>query len=319
MNRISMKKGWLMLAMGLILVQMVACMPLNEQSKENKSSSVEVDQDVSNHDVDQVSMEEESKKFKKSQWKTFPTVEQATFVRMVDGDTMIVKLEGSQREERLRLLMIDTPECVHEDPEKNGRFGEMASEFAKALMEERIGKNGTVYLVKDVSDRDQYGRLLRYVFLKEPKKDDVLTWLEDSLNAIMLYEGYANVVTFPPDVSQKDFFLALSKDARKEDRGLYALTDVTNLKKAQALDKASDHGEDQGKKTEEGDVGDEVTTMDGDELAFVKAEGRIIGNKKSKYYHLPDGEGYKKVKAKNAVYFDTEEEAIKAGYRKGGK
>ena len=43
--------------------------------------------------------------------------------------------------------------------------------------------------------------------------------------------------------------------------------------------------------------------------------GRIIGNKKSKIYHLPGQAGYE-VKEENQVYFDSEEEAIRAGYRK---
>lgn len=54
----------------------------------------------------------------------------------------------------------------------------------------------------------------------------------------------------------------------------------------------------------------------GDLLAYLKADGRIIANVNSKIYHLPSGAAYKKVSLKNAIFFDTEEEAIKAGYRK---
>lgn len=57
----------------------------------------------------------------------------------------------------------------------------------------------------------------------------------------------------------------------------------------------------------------------GDLLAYLKADGRIIGNIKSKIYHVPSGVAYNKVSLKNAVFFDTEEEAIKAGYRKAKK
>ncbi len=44
--------------------------------------------------------------------------------------------------------------------------------------------------------------------------------------------------------------------------------------------------------------------------------GKIIGNLKSNIYHLPSQANYEKVKEENRVYFDSEEEAIRAGYRK---
>jgi beta-lactamase superfamily II metal-dependent hydrolase/methylphosphotriester-DNA--protein-cysteine methyltransferase len=46
--------------------------------------------------------------------------------------------------------------------------------------------------------------------------------------------------------------------------------------------------------------------------------GKIIGNKNSKKYHLPGCPSYDSVTEKNRVYFNTEEEAIKAGYTKAG-
>lgn len=47
-----------------------------------------------------------------------------------------------------------------------------------------------------------------------------------------------------------------------------------------------------------------------------KNVGKIIGNLKSKIYHLPGQANYEKGKEENWVYFDSEEEAIRAGYRK---
>lgn len=47
-----------------------------------------------------------------------------------------------------------------------------------------------------------------------------------------------------------------------------------------------------------------------------ETQGQIIGNKNSRIYHLPGGGSYNKVSAENRVYFATEEEAQKAGYRK---
>ena len=47
-----------------------------------------------------------------------------------------------------------------------------------------------------------------------------------------------------------------------------------------------------------------------------EVSGKIIGNKGSKIYHLPGQASYGQIKRQNRVYFDTEEEAVKAGYRK---
>jgi micrococcal nuclease len=47
-----------------------------------------------------------------------------------------------------------------------------------------------------------------------------------------------------------------------------------------------------------------------------EVSGKIIGNKRSKIYHLPGQASYGRIKGENRVYFDTEDEALKAGYRK---
>jgi len=44
--------------------------------------------------------------------------------------------------------------------------------------------------------------------------------------------------------------------------------------------------------------------------------GTVIGNIGSRIYHLPGQDGYDRVREKNRIYFPTEEEALKAGYRK---
>jgi len=101
-------------------------------------------------------------------------------VRVVDGDTIIVDLNGA--EERVRLIGIDTPESVHPDKEKNVEYGQIASAFTKDMLE---GKQ--VHLEFDVQERDQYGRLLAYVYLNG-----------EMFNKILLEQGHATVVTYPP-------------------------------------------------------------------------------------------------------------------------
>jgi len=56
----------------------------------------------------------------------------------------------------------------------------------------------TVLMEKDVSEVDQYGRLLRYV------------WVDDMMvNAELIRLGYAQAVTYPPDVKYHEYFLQL--------------------------------------------------------------------------------------------------------------
>lgn len=110
---------------------------------------------------------------------------------MVDGDTIKVEIEGTTY--RVRYIGIDCPETVH--PQKPvGWMGPEACEANRRLVE-----GETVYLEKDVSETDQYGRLLRYVFLA----DGTL------VNAELVRQGYAQSATYPPDVRYQDLFLEI--------------------------------------------------------------------------------------------------------------
>jgi micrococcal nuclease len=130
------------------------------------------------------------------------TAESGRVVRIVDGDTIIVELGG--RQERVRYIGVDTPETVAPDrpPEC---FGKEASAANARLVE-----GERVRLERDVSDRDQFGRLLRYVYV------------EDRLiNAELIRDGYATAVTFPPDVSEASRLRDLEREARSARRGLW--------------------------------------------------------------------------------------------------
>jgi len=130
-------------------------------------------------------------------------------VNVVDGDTIDVIVNGT--EHRVRYIGIDTPETVHptrgEEP-----YGREASARNRELV---LGK--TVRLEKDVSETDQYGRLLRYV------------WLDDDtmVNEVLVAEGYAQVSTYPPDVKYADDFLELQRTARAQGLGLWGLIPAT--------------------------------------------------------------------------------------------
>lgn len=133
---------------------------------------------------------------------TVPGLVEAQVIRVVDGDTINVLIDGD--EYRLRYIGIDTPELNH--PTRGLEpFGPEATEANRELVE---GK--TVHLEKDVSETDRFGRLLRYVYV-----GDLM------VNEELLRQGMARVATFPPDVKYVDRFLEIQREAQEASRGLW--------------------------------------------------------------------------------------------------
>jgi micrococcal nuclease len=123
---------------------------------------------------------------------------------VIDGDTIEVEFEDGTPA-TVRYIGIDTPETV-----APGRpvdcFGREASDRNKELVEGKL-----VYLERDVSQTDRFGRLLRYVYLEDG------TFVND----LLVWDGYARVATFPPDVRHTDRFLASERSAREAGVGLW--------------------------------------------------------------------------------------------------
>lgn len=123
-------------------------------------------------------------------------VESAHLVRVIDGDTIDVALGGQTR--RVRYIGIDAPE-------RNQPFYAESAAANRSLV---AGK--TLWLVRDVSETDRYGRLLRYVIAGEI-----------FVNLALVREGYAQTMTVPPDVSCAEAFRAAEAEARAAGRGLW--------------------------------------------------------------------------------------------------
>ena len=126
---------------------------------------------------------------------------------MVDGDTIVVDMDGVK--EKIRLIGIDTPESVHPDPDRNVEYGEIASGFTEDQLE---GK--AVALEFDVQERDKYGRVLAYVYLDGKM-----------FNETLLEQGHAMVSTYPPNIKYVDRFTELQTQAREAKLGLWAEKD----------------------------------------------------------------------------------------------
>jgi len=132
-----------------------------------------------------------------------PEGDTAVVLDVIDGDTIDVELAG--QEYRLRYIGVDTPE--RDEP-----YYAEATEANRQLVADQ-----TVILVKDVSETDPYGRLLRYVYLSDGT----------FVNAELLRQGMARLVTFPPDVAQQAYFGQLQADARTANMGLWARNELT--------------------------------------------------------------------------------------------
>lgn len=141
-------------------------------------------------------------------------LEKADVIRVVDGDTIVVRLENGT-EERVRFIGVNTPESTT----RHEPYGKEASAFTESQLD---GK--AVYLEKDVSDRDRYDRLLRYVWLDPPTEENESEIRSKLFNAILLLGGYAQVATYPPDVKYTDdYFVKFQTEAREANKGLWGI------------------------------------------------------------------------------------------------
>ncbi len=141
--------------------------------------------------------------------------DEAIISRVVDGDT--VKLSDGRR---VRLIGVDTPELhygeklvrdsqrTHRDIKEIQEMGRRSAEFTRRLCE---GK--PVRIESDLRKLDKYGRRLAYIYLQDGT----------FVNAKLLEEGYAQVMTIPPNVKYAEYFLKLEREARERRKGLWAL------------------------------------------------------------------------------------------------
>jgi micrococcal nuclease len=118
---------------------------------------------------------------------------------VIDGDTIGVSLEGSVQ--TVRYIGIDAPE-------REAPLGPAATATNRALVGGEI-----VYLERDVSAADEFGRLLRYVYLPDGT----------FVNGEMVRRGLAEASAYPPDVKRQDVLDALEAEAREAARGIWKL------------------------------------------------------------------------------------------------
>jgi micrococcal nuclease len=132
--------------------------------------------------------------------------------RVVDGDTIVV-LDTQGQEFTVRLIGVDTPETV--DPRQPVQcFGKEASDFAKSVL---TGLRVSLVADPTQADKDQYGRLLRYLYLPD----------NSLFNLLLISEGYAHEYTYRVPYQLQVQFQAAQQQAQLQQRGLWG--SVCNL------------------------------------------------------------------------------------------
>jgi micrococcal nuclease len=137
----------------------------------------------------------------------------AVVVRPVDGDTVVVRVGGT--DEPVRLIGIDTPESVAQD-----RPVECFGPEAKARLAELLPPGTAVRLERDAEARDRYDRLLAYVIRADDGR---------FVNEVLVEEGYAEAAAYPPNLARQAELDAAETRARAADRGLWPACGSTDV------------------------------------------------------------------------------------------
>lgn len=150
-----------------------------------------------------------------------PHAVDAVVVEVLDGDTLLVRVEG--RIEKVRLIGIDAPEAVvddkalidaehsHQDVQSIVKLGRLASQYTRSIV-----TPGTIlHITFDRQRTDRYGRLLGYVFLPD----------NSMLNERIVADGYAAMRTFHPNTKFEDRFDRAYRAAQAQQKGLWKRKD----------------------------------------------------------------------------------------------
>lgn len=133
-------------------------------------------------------------------------IEYYKVIRIIDGDTIVVDIEGAN--EKIRLIGIDTPE-TNDSRKPVECFGVEASKKAQELLGDKL-----VFLEKDTTqaERDKYNRLLRYV----KTKNGLFYNLE------IIKQGYAHEYTYIIPYKYQREFKEAENYAQTNKLGLWA-------------------------------------------------------------------------------------------------
>jgi endonuclease YncB( thermonuclease family) len=137
--------------------------------------------------------------------------QKAIVTQVIDGDTIYVRLDDGNTYS-VRYIGIDAPE----------RERPFFTESYNANSDMVGGKE--VILIRDVSETDQYDRLLMYVIV-----DNIFVNLE------LIRTGFATAMSYPPDVACADIFLSAEYQTRASEIGIWLETQTPESSTAQVI------------------------------------------------------------------------------------
>jgi micrococcal nuclease len=211
-------------------------------------------------------------------------------VSVTDGDTITIERDNIRSV--VRLLGIDTPE-LHKPNTPVQCYAKEAKLFLETLL---LGKE--VRLVKDIEDKDKYGRLLRYVFLNEM-----------NVSTVIIGNGFSYIYDKPPNKLYYNEILTEMVHSMNQKKGLWKTCYDTDPRVKQHLLQYNFEYQSQQSSTTSNN---EITPNE---------ECKIKGNvnsSKEKIYHQFGSANYEKIQmnlTEGDTWFCTESEALAAGFR----
>ena len=141
--------------------------------------------------------------------------EAAQVVSVVDGDTVHIRRQTGETA-TLRIIGVDTPEKA-----MDGQPAEFYAAEATAFAERTL-KGKTVFLERDNSETDRYGRLLRYIWLAEPTAITPETIARGNFSALLLQGGYGEFIDVGSDDKYLSVFEPWERQAQQAGKGMWA-------------------------------------------------------------------------------------------------
>ena len=222
----------------------------------------------------------------------------AKVIHVADGDTVTIAFNG--KEEKVRLLLVDTPESVH--PSKPVQpYGVESSNFTKKSLD---GRNVEVELGNP--ERDKYGRLLAYLYIDGKMYNETL-----------LEKGYARVAyVYVPNTRYVDEFRDIQDKARAKGIGIWSIENYAdnNFETTNTQKSTSSSVPNRSKASSSSSSSSQSTSNTSPSVN--SGSCNIKGNISSsgeKIYHMPDGAYYDRTKEEQMFCSTSEAEA--AGFR----
>lgn len=132
-------------------------------------------------------------------------------VRVVDGDTYYVNMDG--QEVKVRLIGVDTPESVAPQSytDATGKENTEVGEYISEIMKDVIKEGDTLLLEFDVDMYDKYDRVLAYAYFEDG----------EMVQDFLLSNGLAQTMTITPNVKYSDHFADVQRVAVENGIGIW--------------------------------------------------------------------------------------------------